>query len=316
MPKKFILNDESVLNSHGFYLLNAGGIFDRFNDNPVMLDAHDSDSCLDVIGRWGALSVEGKQLLSTPEFDMADPEAAKISGKVDRGYVKGASMGIYILEAELRDIPGLGLYPVVTKWELLEASPVPVPSNKSSLRLYAADRKTVLKAEQISLSIDTIIKPKQKMEKITLSAEAAKALALGKEPEATDLNAAIMELSARETASVAAKNKAEKELSDHRTHEATALVDLAVKEGRITAEKKDSFIKMATADLQQAKDVIAALPAKETFSDKTKTGNKGVAGREDWDYMRWLKEDNKGLLQMEANEPERFQKLKADFKRV
>ena len=34
---EYALNDESVVNSHGFVLLNAAGRFERYNANPVML---------------------------------------------------------------------------------------------------------------------------------------------------------------------------------------------------------------------------------------------------------------------------------------
>lgn len=319
----FILNDESVLNSHGFFILNAGGDFERFNANPVMLDAHGDGSCLNVIGRWGAPTVEGSQLLAEPEFDLEDENAAKIAGKVDRGYVKGASMGLYILDAEMRDIPGQGFYPVVTRWELLEASPVPVPSNKASLRLYAADRKTVITLEQVKLSIDTIIKLKNpEMEKITLTVESARVLGLGKSTDETELNAAIMELSAKLTDAEKAKataerlkTEAETKLSNHAAKQATDLVELAVKEGRITADKKDSFIKLATSDYDQAKTILEALPGKANLSDKVKTGAPGSApDRADWDYMKWAKEDSAGLQKLAAEDPTRFTELKAAYK--
>lgn len=313
----FILNNETVLTAHGFMVLNSGGKFDRFNENPVMLNSHDENA---VIGRWLNLKIAGARLQAETEFDAGDTDAMKISGKVDRGYIKGASMGIIINDAEIRNVTGLGLVPVVTDWELLEASPVAVPSNKAALRLYASDGRTVLSAEEIKLSIDSIIKPKPNMDKITLSVEAAKALGVTKDPEATELNAAIMELSAK--LAVSAKDKdqavkdkeiAEKVLGDHRTTLAVSLVDEAVTAGKITADKKDSFVKLATADFQQAKDVLAAMPGKTTFSDKTKTGDKAPADREGWDYMRWLKEDAKGLSAMQSTAPERFTTLKAAY---
>lgn len=321
--KHFILNDESVLNSHGFFIMNAGGDFERFNANPVMLDAHGDGSCLNVIGRWGALTVEGSQLIAEPEFDMEDENAAKIAGKVDRGFVVGTSMGIYILDAEMRDMPGQGFYPVVTRWELLEASPVPVPSNKAALRLYAADRKTVITLEEVKLSINEIIKLKNpEMEKITLTVESAKVLGLGKSTDETELNAAIMELSAKlsdaekakataETLKVAAETK----LADHAAKQATDLVELAVKEGRITADKKESFIKLATSDYDQAKSILEALPGKSNLSDKVKPGAPGSApDRADWDYMKWAKEDSAGLQKLAAEDPTRFTELKAAYK--
>ena len=308
----FVLNDEANMTAHGFMLMTSGGKLERFKENPVMLDSHDESK---VIGKWLNLRVDGNRLVADTEFDKEDPEAVKLQGKVERGYIRGASMGIRINDAEMLDVPGMGKVPVLTDWELLEASLVAVPSNAGSLRLYAGDGKTLLKAEEIKLSIASIINQKQTMEKITLSAESCKALGIGKEPEQAELNAAIMELSAKNTTLAAAKAAAEKELADHRANLAAALVDGAIKEGRLTADRKESFVKLATTDYKQAQDIIASLPAKQTFSDKTHTGSK-TPDREGWDYMRWLKEDGKGLTAMQKNDPEAFATLKAGYKSV
>ena len=282
-----------------------------------MLDSHQDTSAMNVIGRWKNLTVVGSTLQAEPEFDMEDPDAAKIAGKVDRGFVVGASMGIFIEDVEMRDIPGIGFFPLVVKWELLEASPVGVPSNKAALRLYASDHSTILKAEEIKLSVERMLNPKKlpNVEKITLSVDAAKALNISKDPDVADLNAAIMELSAKAANAEAARLKAEKELSDQRVNLATKLVDDAVTAGKITADKKESFVKLATADFDQAKTIIDSLPGKETFSDKTKTGKTGAADREGWNYMRYLKEAPAELKAMETDNPEQFAKLKAEYKR-
>ncbi|MGI6342035.1 MAG: hypothetical protein ACOXZ9_03520 [Bacteroidales bacterium] len=47
----------------------------------------------------------------------------------------------------------------------MEVSLVGVPSNMSALRLYAQDGKTLLSGAEIKLSINTIIKNKQKWTK-------------------------------------------------------------------------------------------------------------------------------------------------------
>ena len=154
------------------------------------------------------------------------------------------------------------------------------------------------------------------MEKIKLSAESAKVLGLGIEPEATELNASIMELSAKLTNANTAKEKAEKELSDHKEKQATDLVEFSIKEGRITADKKESFIKLATTDFKQAKELLDSIPGKKVYSEKMSGGDKTPAGREDWNYMRWLKEDGAGLKAMEVNEPEKFAALKANYKKA
>jgi len=306
----FVLNDESVITAHGFVVLNSGGKFDRFRENPVMLDSHDES---EVIGRWLNLAIDGSKLQAESEFDIEDPDALKISGKVDRGFIKGASMGIIINDAEMRNMPVLGYQVVITDWELLEASTVGVPSNKAALRLYAKDGKTVLATDEIKLSVDRIINQKQIMEKITLSVEAAKALGVSKDPEVTELNAAIMELSARESAAIKAKEKSEKELSDHQVKQATDLVELAVAAGKITADKKEAYVKLATSDYKQAKDILDTLPGKETFTDKTKKLGV-VTGHDGWDYMKWLKEDPTGLAEMAVNDPDGHATLKASYK--
>ena len=278
-----------------------------------MLDSH--DEC-EVIGRWLNLTIAGSKLQAETEFDIEDPEALKVSGQVDRGFIKGASMGIIINDAEMRNMPVLGYQVVVTDWELLEASIVGVPSNKAALRLYAKDGRTVLAADEIKLSVDSIINQKQIMEKITLSVEAAKVLGVSKDPEVTELNAAIMELSANFSAAKVAKEKAEKELSDHQVKQATELVELNVAAGKITADKKEAYVKLATSDYKQAKDILDSLPGKETLSNKVTNLGKSnqAADREGWDYLKWLKEDSEGLAKMAVDNPEGHTALKAAYK--
>ena len=305
MSKPFILNEESRVNNHGFVVLNSGGKFERFKENPVMLFAHDQG---ELIGRWENLRVEGANLIADPVFDEADEASKKVQGKVDRGFLKGASMGITIETAELRDIPGTGLIPVVTSWELMEASLAAVPSNAQCLRLYSPDGAILSLADEIKLSINNLInKNQQPMDKIILTAESATVLKVSKETDITALNAAIMELSAL-------KDKAEKELSDYRAAQAKALVEGAIKEGKLTAEKRESFEKLAISDFDQAKDLIDTLPPRQTFSDKLKAAKPAGVEREGWDYLKWAKEDAAGLAKMERENPTGFAELKASYK--
>ena len=99
MPK-FILNDEAVVNSHGFRILTAGIDLTRFKLNPVMLDGH-IRSNQTVIGSWKDITIEEGKLFAEPLFDMEDENAKLIAGKVERGVIKGASMGIYFSEKDL-----------------------------------------------------------------------------------------------------------------------------------------------------------------------------------------------------------------------
>lgn len=307
----FVFNDETILNTYGFMVANAGGKFDRFNQNPVMLHLHEQ-KCL--TGKWSNLRVEGTKLLADPVFDEDDAFSKDIKGKVDRGFLNGASMGILPIAAELREVPGKGLVAVLIEWELLEGSTCPVPSNAMSLRLYNKNGEVLTALDEIKLSIDTITnnKPKitESMEKFQLTAAAATALNLTAEAAADAINAAIIKMAAD-------KDAALNELKGYKEANAKSLVDAAIKSGKLTADKRESFEKMAVSDYNQAKDVIDALPAKMTFSDKIKPAGQNQADdRDGWDYMKWAKEDPRGLQKMSTEEPERFANLKANYKKA
>lgn len=85
---KFIFNDETKKNSHGFFLLNGGGKFERFQEYSPMLDNHDLNR---LIGRWDNLHVEGALLVADPVFDDGITLGAERKGQVERGFLRGAS---------------------------------------------------------------------------------------------------------------------------------------------------------------------------------------------------------------------------------
>ncbi len=305
MAKPFVINNESLVNAMGFVVMNAGGKLERFRSNPVMLYGHDHNK---LIGRWKDVRVEGSELIADPEFD-TDDQSKLYEGKVDRDMLKGCSMGIIMNAAELKDVPGVGLVAAVTDWELMEVSLAAVPANAGAVRLYT-EKGILLSAGEIKLSIDNLINKNSetKMEKIQLSAEALQVLGLNSQADAAAISAAVVDLSTK-------KNAAEKKLNDAAELQASELVDQAIKEGRITADKKENFVKMAKTDYKQAKDIIAAIPAKQSFSSKTRTSGPQSApqGREDWTLLKWMKDDPKGLKKMQADDPEAYQALRAKY---
>lgn len=91
MPKKtFILHDETV-NTQGFRMLTSGADLSVFKNNPVMLLNHDDWDL--PIGRWENIRVEGTQILADAVFDEDDERAVAVMGKVERGFLKAASIG-------------------------------------------------------------------------------------------------------------------------------------------------------------------------------------------------------------------------------
>jgi len=308
----FILNDETVINSYGFMLMNAGGRFDRFKSNPVMLFAHNAGN---VLGAWENFSIKDSRIKASAKFDMQDNEAAKIAGKVERGFIKGSSMGIVIHKAELKQL-GNEYVPAVTDWTLLEVSIVSIPSNQAALSLMIYNEKgEQLTTEQVRLNLSLLTNETKynEMDKIVLTADAYAKLGITGSADGAAISAAIVALHIR-------AEKAEKELNDGKKAAAETLVDNAIKEGRLTADKRDSFVSLAIADYKQVADIIAALPAKQSLAAGLQPAASSTAalagipsGRENWDYMKWLKEDNKGLLKLKAEHPETFDALKAGY---
>lgn len=319
----FILNDEATKNSHGFYLCNSGGDFSRFTDNPVMLFSHDMEK---LIGRWNNLRIDNGRLLADPEFDEDDEVGLKCKKKVDKGYLKGASPGIIIKNAEYRDNLASGttdLY--VTKWELFEGSVVSVPSNAGalSLKIYS-DLGDLVPDRDIKLYIEDIVKLGVSngsqsitntitMEKITLSAEALVALGVADTADQGAVSAAIVKLGKTLIDATAKSEKLQQAIDANLKLQAEQLVSLAVTQGKISADKKQQFIDLALSNYDLAKSTLDAIPAKVSLGALASQIQGGTipSGRENWTYLKWLKEDPTGLAKIKAEDPDAFESIKS-----
>ena len=316
----FVFNDETKKNSHGFYLLNAGGKFERFNENPVMLNNHD---LAQLTGRWLNLRVEGSQLLAEPEFDDGDPEAIKLKGKVDRGYLRGASPGIVILAAEYRENPvtkDTDIY--VTEWELFEGSTVSVPSNAGAITLKVYDsNRCIVNDSNVKCHVEDIIKLSissttnlidKKMNEIQLTAEALVALGITKSADEAAISAAIVRLKAKVDTAETNLEKLEKKAREEHETRVTEMVNLAIKEGRITADKKDAFVKLGIADFETTKTTIEAIPVKQSLAanEKPIQGQGIPKARENWTLLQWMKNDMPGLRQLQVDTPDLYEQIK------
>lgn len=285
----FILNDENVLNSYGFYILSSGGKLQRFKDNPVMLSDH-INSNENVIGKWDNVQLKDGKIMAESNFDDGTDLAVSIAGKVERGFLKGASMGII---PNWDSMLSVGDRLMLTEWELAEASIVPVPSNRNSIAIYSEDGKHLLNQEDIKslcLSIqEKIIKPnnfKKNMKKILLSMSALVALGLDNQPEegtdASIVEAKILGLSnsinalQKENDGLKAEALKEKEQRAASKKEAvTKAVELAISAGKIAADKKDEFIELGTINEALLTSTLESLPAKASFGAgvKVPSGN-------------------------------------------
>lgn len=321
LPRKtngmeFVVNDESKINSRGFVLLNAGMAKGRYESNPVMLYAHDDRQ---VIGRWKGLRTEDGKMYLTAEYDEADPAAKLIKGKVERGFLRGASLGLIPLDAEYRILDGKEVL-CVTRWEWLECSICSIPSNAGALsvQVYDSNRKPVSK-EDLSAYLDKVVRlstghhnylNKNKMT-MNLTTETYTLLGIPAEAGAEAVEKAVQGLANRAV-------KAEKELRDFQDAQKASLkadaekmVMAAVENGKIKAEKKDQYVRLAMADMTTAKEVLDALPGKTSYADMVAPiGLSSIPSeRKDWTAKDWMKKDMPGLMKLKVEHPAEYSRL-------
>lgn len=307
MPKTFILNDESKVNIYGFRVLNKGIDLTRFNANPVMLNDHWMNNNY-VLGLWKNIRVEGTQLLAEPEFDQEDDEAKKIEGKVERGFIKGASMGISFDRSAMEmDIAGNYM---LTSCELIEASIVAVPANANALKLFASSGQ-VLTESEVKLSIQEISLHKnqsQTMKKIALSVAALSALCLSQQPNEDEvgvISSGIEKLKSDLDAAKAKNVELEAKLTAQAKAQATSLVADAIKSGKLTAEGKEHWEKMATDDFAMASAILATMPTKQSLNAQvSNTDAAGVKTMDDFEKLSLEKQ-----LAFKNEHPEAYAKL-------
>lgn len=253
--KSFVLSDESI-NSYGFRVLTDGIDLTDFKRNPIMFWNHirsqkDSENVVLPIGKWVNIRVEDKKLLADADFDMEDEFAAKIAKKVEKGIINMASIGISKDEESDRPehiLPGQ-TRKTITKSKLKEASITDIGSNSNAVRLFDENGNVELSATgECSVGFINNTNKNQKikeMKKIALS------LGLAENASEQEITSKIEELKsdgkAKEqaetieklTARVAELEKEKKEASEKAIE---TLVDNAVGEKKITADKKSHFV--------------------------------------------------------------------------
>jgi hypothetical protein len=322
---RFIANDQRVKNSHGFYLENAGGNFERFTANPVMLDNHNPDR---LIGCWEGLAVDGDLLTALPVFDEGTELGRERKGQVERGFLKGASIGLYIHAAEYRPNPVTGEPEIyVTSWEMLELSVTPIPSNSGSLSLciYNSERQPV-EGEQLAAHLENIVQltlnnknmPSintggiQTPATVSLTAPALVALGISEGADSAAISAAVVALSANYEREKTARERLEAEAKAAREKASADMIALAMKEGRITADQRPTYERLAAADFEATKAALEAIPAKTSLSALVKgaTGSTSIpAERKAWNLHAWMQNDMAGLRKLKAEDPDAYAEI-------
>lgn len=325
MAKKLIWTNED-LNCYGFWVMTSGIDMSRFKNNPIMLFNHHrtwegrKDEILPV-GKWANYKADDKGVVTgEPVFDMKDEFAVKIANKVDGGFLTACSIGIRIIEVseDAQYLKPGQTRATVTKCELKEVSVVDIPANPNAagIVLYDENDKVITLSDGADgCPIRLINNQNQKQMK-----EVALKLGLPEAASEAEVLSAVTKLQDKHTQEIATlqseKDKAEaevKRLKDEKVAtqkaEATTLVDQAVKDGKISAELKDTYLSLFDKDFDGAKKVVLAMSVRQSLGSRVTTSG----GGEEFAKMSWDELDKKGLLsELKETNPELYkQKLEA-----
>jgi len=209
-----------------------------------------------------------------------------IYNKYEDGTISMSSPGF--LPTELSDMPDDMVdgqsWPTVTQCNLVEISLVDIGANKNACQLYDTQLNIVKLSAGGEPPFKTILKSN------THSMKELKAIiamfALADTSTIEDVTAAIAKLQNENKevvtlrSAVAAKDTEIADLKKAaKDKEILALVDAAVKDGKITSGEKDRYVKLAHADFETTKETLDAKPkytpiAAQLSDNKTKEGAK------------------------------------------
>lgn len=277
--KEAIISTKRV-NSYGSRVITAGIDYSQYEKNPVLLYMHRRGRKEDMpIGIMTNIREENGILYGTPKFDDDTEDERNISKKWDRGTLRMLSAGLDVLEwSEAPEMLMAGqTRPTVTKSKLIEVSVVDIGSNDDALQvgLYHDGKLLTLAAGEESDHLPLLSKggePEKEsapttdeqtpnnnsnnnMEKILLK--------LGLAPGATEDEA------------VAAIGRLQEEKDTMRLARITDSVETAIKERRITADKKEKYLNLGK---QIGLDGLNALFADMTPAQKPLDLVKPVGG--------------------------------------
>ena len=322
MTHDFIINTEDV-NEYKFRVLTDGIDYTQYMKNPIVLFMHerefaktDENKGSAVIGRCVKLYKRGTDLIASIEFDMDDPFAAKIAGKVERGFIRMASMYAPVLStsSDSKDVLPGQMLETVTGCKLEEISIVDVGGNDKALKL--SKENTAVQLQKVNQ------KSENKMSELKTIA-----LALGK-PADTGESELLNTVTELKLAKTNAENKAsewEGKFVALQKSEATTIVGKAVKLGLIPEDLAEGQISLFEKDFDGQKVKLSKLiEEKEESDDKEErtgvieavilSGGKKkpvLTGEESFDYLQ--KNDPVKLSKIRAEEPVKYAQLSKDY---
>lgn len=238
----------SSLNSYGTRVLTSGLDISQYEKNPVLLYMHKRGT---VIGYVKDIKREGDNLTGELVFDEVTDLSKQCKAQFEKGSLRMVSMGADIQElseAPEHIVPGQ-TRPTVSKSKLREVSVVDIGSNDDAIRLnYEGKALELGEGLECGLPLlkETIVEQNHnetKMEVKTLLL----ALGLSETVGEAEATAKIADLVGKgnQVVELTARIKTLQDENDAlKLAGITHLVEEAIKDNKVSAEKKDHFIEL------------------------------------------------------------------------
>lgn len=297
-----ISNDR--LNSYGTRVLTAGIDVEQYKRNPVLLYMHERGN---VIGYVKDIKVEDNEVTGEPVFDEASELSRRCKKQWEFGSLKMVSAGLDIIELSERPehlLPGQ-TRPTITASKLFEVSIVDIGANDDAIVLKKDG--TVINLGKDGECFLPLLNIKQKKQKEMEQKMLALQLGLPETADEAAINAKLAELK------VAKENEESlrKENETLRLGRITAVVEKAIADNLIGADKKEQFVELGKkTGVEDLENTFAAMSPRV----KVSTLINKAGGTTVHEYKKLGDVPECELAKLRAEQPDEYKRLyKAEY---
>ncbi len=295
------------LNSYGSRVLTEGMDTAQYERNPVLLYMHERGK---VVGYVKDVRVENDEVTGELVFDEATELSRQLKKQFEVGSIRMVSAGLDVLELseDTEHLVAGQTSPTITRSKLFEVSVVDIGANDDAIVLRK-DGKTITLGKDGENPLPLLRNNnKQKSKQMELK---TLALQLGL-PETADeaaVNAKLAELKKAE-ADVA---KLRKEAAELTLANITSVVEQAIGEKRINADKKEQFVNLGKKiGVEDLKQTFAAMSPQMKLSQVLGSQHGGSSAPTSYKKLSEVPADE--LETMKASKPDEYKKLyKAEY---
>lgn len=295
-----ISND--ILNSYGFRVLTSGMDVEQYRRNPVLLYMHERGN---VIGYIKDIQNENNEVTGEPVFDEVTELSKRCKRQFEFGSLKMVSAGLDILElSEDRKYLVEGqTRPTITKSKLYEVSIVDIGANDDSIVLKKDGKQIILGRDGECplpvLNTNPIKQEQMEQKKLALQ------LGLPETATEAEITAKLGELHAAQEENVRLK----REKDELTLASITNLVDTAIGEKRISADKKEEFVNLGKEiGTEKLSSIFSAMSPHVKLS--TVLGHQGTGKAEaPGNYTKLSEVPADKLLELRKEQPDEYRRL-------